>query len=96
MTDTKGVDPAQCDRDVAERQTFARKISQGQSAANGAIAGAILGLIVEAAFGIRHGNLGSVVAGAAANFSRINSGTVLFAPPPTDSGNRAVEKQRDP
>jgi outer membrane lipoprotein SlyB len=67
MIDTKGVDPAQHERDVAECQTFARQISEEQSAANGAVAGAILGLIVGAAFGLRNSNLGSVVAGGAAN-----------------------------
>ena len=66
MIDTKGVDPAQYERDVAECQTFARQISQEQSAANGAVAGAILGLIVGAAFGLRNSNLGAVVAGGAA------------------------------
>jgi hypothetical protein len=44
MIDTKRVDPTQYERDVAESQTFARRISQQQSAANDAVAGAILGL----------------------------------------------------
>jgi hypothetical protein len=44
MIDTKRVDPTQYDRDLAESQTFAGWISQRQSAAYDAVAGAILAL----------------------------------------------------
>lgn len=64
--------------------------------ANDAVVGAIFGLIVGAAFGLCNSNLGSVVTGGAASFNSINSGTIFFAPPPTDSGDGADEKQRDP
>jgi hypothetical protein len=73
LTDTKGVDPAQHNRDVAECKTFAREISQEKSNANGAVAGAILGLIAGAAFGLRHGNLSPVVAAAADDLNFTNS-----------------------
>jgi hypothetical protein len=96
MIDTKGVDPAQYEGDRDECETFARQISQEQSAANGAVAGAIVGLIVGAAFGLRNVNLGLIVAGGAANFNSIDSGTILFAPPRTDSGDGAAENRRDP
>ena len=70
MVDTDGIDPPQYERELAECQTFASQISQEQSAANGAVAGAILWLIVGAAFGLRNSNLGAVVAGGAGNSSR--------------------------
>jgi hypothetical protein len=96
MIDTKESDPARFERDAAECQIAARQISHEQGAANGVVAGAILGLIVGAAFVLRNGNLGSVVTGAAANFDSIISGTILFAPAPTDFGDGAGEKRRDP
>lgn len=69
IVDTKGVDAAQYQQDLAECSTLADQASPGRSAARGAVGGALIGGALGGIFGNRHSAArmaggGAVIGGA--------------------------------
>lgn len=54
------------ERDIQECNAFALQVDRDKAAAGRAVAGAVLGTIIGAAFGLRGSNLAAVAAGSAA------------------------------